>query len=633
MASDVAGAFKVLIEAQPDQAVDAFQKILDASNKAKDGTTDWSSVVTGLNQGWELASKVIGGAADAIVTIGEKAFEAAKSVGEFVAAGGEYSEQKTQLDNLANSYGTSGDAIVQMIQKITEGTTSIGDTMRVAAKAVASGMSGPDMETALTYAKRWSEATGQEFDAVAESITNAMAKGKFAALKEMGLIVEKGASVSDIVNQMRDTLGKFGDSGQNISDSFTSLNNTWEEFLLKIGKGLNDIPSLGKFFGELSEAALDFVQHFDGKVFTEWGEVGLQTLKAVFDAFTSNWPSIYEVVKTAFGNSHTSAKEFFKGVTDLLFQLYESFGKAWNGIIDIFQGLNIGNWATTTLSAILTLFGQIAEAGSQLIGMLVKQVTDGVNSALGVLEALAINNPKTAEWLGIDPKQLEEARAALTSLADGAQETGNKVADFFKSAQEGVAGAFDNANQKAEGWKVNLDDIAKKHGEVSAAIDKIDYKPVAETAKTTFNNMRDELDAAAAKAADKTKEHVTKAAGDASKAFTEAFKGVGSQLDDAMKSVDTAFSAYLKALGSEDSMFAKDNVANAAKDEYERRVAQQEKLAKAFEKMANIGDMKREVTVNITVDGKDDAVGALAKEVLNRAMTDAEVEDVIVAGV
>ncbi len=858
--SDVAGAFKVLIEAQPDQAVDAFQKILDAANKSKDGVTGWSDVVTGLNQGWELASKVVGGAADAIVTIGEKAFEAAKSVGEFIAAGGEYSEQKTQLDNLAASYGQSGDQIVRMIQKISDNTLSMGDTMRVASKTLASGMSGPEMETALTYAKKWSESTGQEFDSVAESITNAMAKGKFAALKEMGIIVNKGDEVSSIVEKMREGLSRFGDSGQNINDSFESLKNTWDEFLLKIGKALNDIPALGQLFGELADGALKFVQEFDPSAITEWGEVAVQTVEAFAKAFVGTMPDVGKTIADMFSGSHTTAKEFFTSVTDMLFDVYKSFAETWNKIIETFQGLNFGNWATTLFSDVTTLFGQIAEATAQLVGMLVKQVTDGVSSALGVIEALAINNPNLAEFIGIDTTQIEAARKNLEEFANAAESAGNNAADFFKGTQEAVAGMFDNANQKADGWKINLSDIDKMHGQINESISNITYDPVVKKAADAMPEIKRQMEAAmkvlttdisvdfdlskldfsklqsavtsggfssalkelqrdykdlgtaaedsfkaqqqallkafeeatsneknqkqlveqfkagqkeeleefkkkqqgfsdafkeridkekagfkereeAAAKAYKREQEDAKAAfeaaadmkktdlkrqledeGDAFKrrqewdlaAFKEATKNAANKeqllknfemqqeeaakrykrqeedrlrdyeagikqqtvafnrqqedakdaldrtgsaagtvgeklanaaaafkdklsdlpatLQDSFKAVESLGKEYLDAL-KEDPYTSASSRAMETKKLLDQQVEAQERLVKAMEKLADPANLKKEIKVNITVDGKDDAVGALAKEVLNRAMTDAEVEDTIVAGV
>ena len=174
MASDVLGAYKILINAKPDEAVDAFKSIVEASKKTQDSLFSLAAVTTALNQGFELISK----AKDLFFGIGETFANAAIGIKDFAAAGGEYKEQRNQLENLANSYGISGQKIIDVVNNITDNTTNIKDTMEVAARAINTGLGEESLEKILTYSKKWSEAVGGSFKETCIQIIKCVTKGK-----------------------------------------------------------------------------------------------------------------------------------------------------------------------------------------------------------------------------------------------------------------------------------------------------------------------------------------------------------------------------------------------------------------------------------------------------------------------
>lgn len=493
---DVTSAFKILIEAHPDEAVAAFNAVGSAAESAKEKTLSWSDQITGLNQAFQLVTGVGGMVVDALKSIGGVALEAGKGLAELVLEGGEFGEQHKQFLNYAASMGKStvaAEEFITQLQAITENTIDISKAMELSTKAMAAGFSGQQFDDFSVYVKRFTEATGQDFDAVAEKMLSAMTKGKEGALREIGIFVEKGASLSEITDKMRASLDKFGETGVNSADMVTSMANSWKEFTLRIGEALNDAPTLGKWLEDLAGKAFDFVKNFDYKPITEFFDTGLQYLEKFVDAFTSGWGSFSDIITQALTGGSTNAKEFFKYVNDLVFGAVETVGKAINDTIDLFKALNAGNWLGKIIDGFVqaTLTG--ADAVAKTIIELFKLVADGAKSALGVIEGLVNNYPNLAEVLGIDAGTFANASRAIDDVKAGLDSIGAGLEAVFAGASGASEAVFQNINTGMESWRVDVDGIAAKHQEVNKAIDAINYTPLeskaVEAAKTVSTTL------------------------------------------------------------------------------------------------------------------------------------------------
>jgi len=101
--SDVAGAFKILIESQPQSALDGFGKIVDSVKKAKSIMGEFADATVFLNSGLDLVMKTVDAAPyvfDAVVGSAQKAGSAFL---DLAARGGDFREQQVQFETFASN--------------------------------------------------------------------------------------------------------------------------------------------------------------------------------------------------------------------------------------------------------------------------------------------------------------------------------------------------------------------------------------------------------------------------------------------------------------------------------------------------------------------------------------------------
>jgi len=241
---------------------------------------EYSQTLTGLNQGFELVGKGISAMAtvaqaawDAVKFGAETAMAGVQKAVELAAKGGEYAEMKKQFDNVAESFGVNGDRIIKNLEEITANVIGMGDAARLAGKGIAAGFGEEELNTIFTFIKRRTELTGESFEALSETMINSLAKGRFSTLKEFGLIIEKGATVTDVLNEISNATEKYGDSGFNTADNIAALTNQQEKFLTKVGMAINASENWQKAFNSLTDAVVKFVNNLDPQFITDFTDV------------------------------------------------------------------------------------------------------------------------------------------------------------------------------------------------------------------------------------------------------------------------------------------------------------------------------------------------------------------------
>jgi len=452
--ASVAGAFKVLIQAQPDQALAGFKQIIDATAKGKKATDSWGKSVVVLNQGWQLFSSVASAAASGAKLVAGAISDAASATRDFLERGGRFSEQFGQFSNVAAGFGDDANRIIDSIKQISVGTTGIGDAMKIATRALAVGLSGPELDKALTFAKKFSESTGEAFESVSLKLIQALKTGRATTLKEFGLIVESGSGVQGALKAIETQLGTFGDAGFNAADKFKELDLAFEETITFIAKAVQDAPELQEILANIAAEASNVAKFFRtaaAPAISEFANNAIRDLKMLFSGVD------------------VSISNLGGKVTDT-FALFAAFS---NTIVDI----------GSTVAAIFTNIPKRV-AGGVAIG--VRIVTDflklGVdkviefnNAIVKTLEKLAESSPRLAKAFGIDElvratavanNELEtRVKASIgavddftTALADGFKETDDKRRLFFDGLKVDVV---DFAGQ-AEGFKSQLVNIQSK---------------------------------------------------------------------------------------------------------------------------------------------------------------------------
>jgi hypothetical protein len=451
-----------------------------------------------------LKDSIIAGV-DAFIKIGGAAVE-------FLTIGGAFATQKTAFDDLASSYGKSGDAIVETIQRIADNTLTMGEAMKLGTAAVS--FSAKDTETSLSFIKKFSEASGKEFTGTAETMINAMKKGRFGVLTEMGIIVDKSTTLSGVFGQMGEGFKRFGDSAFDSGDKFKSISNSLEEFKTKVARAINDVPELGRVLTAAAAKAFEFVKAFDFAKITEWAAVGINAVESVGAAFFGNFNQMGAVAAGMFKSSDMNAKAFFSGVTNYAFDAFKTFAGMWNDLITVFQSLNIGNWMTGTVASAFKGIDMVVQAFTGAMDWVWNRVGKFFTEIGQTMIEFAAKNPLTAEKLG-----LTQLGIGMITISDGIKRTVNQAdaaASAFSSGTVGkLASAFTGANSSIDGMRISikgLDDAQKK---TAAGIDAFNYTPVQRKAAEAFEGTTKAL----GKATDDQKKFVTRQSEDAVEAF------------------------------------------------------------------------------------------------------------------
>lgn len=467
-------AFSITISATSDEAIAAFKAVTGATDEAKESTANWAEKLLGMNAAWELIEKGAG----VISSVGGMFKDIASGAVDFLSAGGEFSEQMGAMSNVAAKFGQDGEQVLKTVQEITGNTTDMGASMGIASKAIAAGLSGADMETALTYAKRWSEATGQSFEEASTVMLRAMQTGSMGVLERMGLIADESTTTADALQQMADKLEYMKEPSFNFADAMGSIGNSFTEFSTRIADAIQDAPALGELFDGLAGSLFEFVKGFDYSVFTEWSEVIVETLQILWNEFGSAFDGIVDIVSSAFsGLGDVGVKQFVTGVVDGLYVILETAASTWNDIVNLFQTVNMGDWIGEFVVLVTEAFSAIVLVAGRAVEGVMTPIGQAIDEMFGLVQDLAATMPNISDYLGFDPKNLDSVRELGRSIADVGT-SAMKMGDEIAVAGHEFATSFQGVNSAAEGWKVNVDAIGKSHESVLGEINKIDYSPV-----------------------------------------------------------------------------------------------------------------------------------------------------------
>jgi hypothetical protein len=439
--SDVAGAFKILVQAQPDQAINAFRDVLDATNKASSGVSSWTDKVLGMNQAWELGSKVMGVASSAVSSMG----------GAFVdlaSRGGEFNELKSSFEGLAAGAGISAQGIVDSIKNISDGTVTVKESMTLANRAIVAGFSGPDIETAFKFAKKLSESGRGDFSELSNTIVDAMAKGETSVLGTFGIMAEKGESTASILKKMRDETGKFPEAAFNYQDSMTAIGKSFEDAKDYIGSAINNSESFQETIKWVQETVQSFLKSFDFSKITEWVNVAIESVKVLGQNMGIDFDSILKYMNSTWIGGAETAKAFFAKIVEGAYTIKIGMSEAFNFIL---SGLN------TASGGFATFYNSI-QYGFAEIGSYMEQTWTGAELALtkaliDMLGEVDKFQAATAGILGF------EASDEITNLA-------NEMNNVYIESAKGAKMAKKENDLFLESLGADLEKNAEKAGHV-----------------------------------------------------------------------------------------------------------------------------------------------------------------------
>lgn len=407
----------------------------------------YSGVLTGLNQGLELVSKAFTG----LSTVAVGSFNAIKTGLDSVAEGGDFLELRRQYESLAQSFGKSGEQILRTFQDVSGGVLNATDSIKLASKAISSGLTNPEIEAAVKYTKRWSEATGEDFASLSERVFEAFNSGKFAILKQMGLLIDKTTSASDVLRQMEQNMGVFSDTGLNVGDSLNAIASAIDDFVLFSRAAIANSDTLSQALDYVATSARDFVRSFDFEVVTQFFDTLLRASQIVYRAVAETFSGIGESIFSVFEGLRTKGgiKEFFQALGEYSATAYKAFSIFADGVAD-----------STTL--VIGAFGNMVKLSGQgfqelkyLAASAIAKISEVVNTgvagwAKSILDFVQ-SSPDVAAFVpGIDA--VSNAMVGLIKSSAASKKTYDEFRDSILTE--------DSVGKTVEGWGQSMEDFA-----------------------------------------------------------------------------------------------------------------------------------------------------------------------------
>jgi hypothetical protein len=656
MASDVLGAFKILISSQPQDATAAFKAIIDGAQDSESAIEKLSTVLTGINSAFELVGKAAGFFAE----IGGAMIDAGKAGLEFLSAGGDYKEQSFQIAALADSYGMSSKEIMDALDDVTDSNISFKDSMDMTAKAVNTGLSMDNLKVLFEYSKKLSEADLSlgGFTATYDKLVKSLEKGGGEGLEKFGLSLGKAASSAEIIAAMKDGLTAFGDAGFNAADRIGAINEKLSLFYVEAGKAANQSLTLQSAFNVAKDTVVDFVKSFDYRQIAYFVEVvfsaGKEIVKALMPEGVSNlFTDLGKTFKSAFSDGGQIAKDVIawvvSGLGDIILFSQTMYNALLGGIASVADGIE---WLFTTGR---TKFGELIEFFGTQIGNLSVQFGVIIGKFGEAIEKTAINSPSISKMFGFDEDSAKPLYDLQNILVDMGKSVKTNLSEVGKEMVTTSTYTKEWGNS-IRGAQFDVSKTAETTEKLKQAILGIDYKAGVEGAQqlkgaiegagdanSKFGSQQKELADAEKKRkqeekeAEKDKEKEEKEARErekeASKQRIEEFKA---EVDAKSKgivaigtSIDSLTQAWAKAVEIGDIKVATE-LNTARKAEIEKRDSLIEDLKNATDRIADIDWAKKIGELQMIVEVKGDDI---LKQLFDKAVIYAQAEGTVVAGV
>ena len=451
--ADVAGAFKILISADVSTLAGAF------------------STATSLISG---AASAASAAVGSFVSLGSSIKDLSASFAGFISEGGDFNEQVQQFGIYAGSFGQSGKDIVGVFKDISQGTITAADAMKLGTKALSAGIVGKDLETILTYAKKFSESFGGSFEEAAEKAIKGFANGTPKLLKEIGIFVKTGDTYEAGLAQMSEKTARFADTGVNLGDVFKAVSVGFEEFRLGIAGAIASSPTLIKMIQTISGVFSMFtnsLQTEGGGAITAFFDVLFQAVDTVIPNIEPVLDFVWNLWTSVLKNGGEVAKNMLFSATQIFYDTFNtimSYAVPFiNGLIDVIS--TIGAAFTGIPMMITSVFNTVFSFVAGIFQKLGNLVFDHFEMMFSGVTSLVRVFPKLSGMMGLDNFSrdmnavVSEQKNAFNGMIDGATAFTQTLADGFEES--------DNAREAFfNGLKVSAPDITAQMGKARAAI-------------------------------------------------------------------------------------------------------------------------------------------------------------------
>lgn len=397
-----------------------------------------------------IASRAIGAVADKIVELGSRGADVQDVAGSF--------------EVLTSKAGETASVMLGQLRQGVVGTISDFELMQLANKTLGTGIikTSSDMGTLAAGARVLAKATGGTTAEAFDTLTSAMASGRTAALKQLGLFVDSKKATEDYAASIGKSVSELTDADRIQALAAASLT--------ALRDRLRDIPPDAQDFGEKVQAAKVQLQNF-------WDQVAVGVSQS--PVLTAGLDAIGKAFSVAFGMGTTS-------LIDSTVRLIEK----------LVIGLTfVGTAATTAASIFVTAWSAL-----QTVVLAVETAFVGTLAVwVRMIEAIAQFG---AALPGITP-EMQRSAASVTALRSELDAMTVSLAQQTAEAAKGVIGqgALHAAIDKVAGGIVNVRDAMSTaqaaSGPMGSAVQAAfgAIGPAAETAsvrsKEATNAIRD----------------------------------------------------------------------------------------------------------------------------------------------
>jgi len=374
-----------------------------------------------------LAGGAIGAAGAAIVALGTH--------------GAEVADVQDAFAGLTAAAGESADVMLGALRSATLGTISDFDLMKMSTGVLSSGLvtNAKDMEILAAGAKMLADRTGKDTAGAFDTLTSAMASGRTASLKQLGLFVDTKTATEAYAKSLNKSVGDLSDH-----EKATALS---QAALGELRKQMDANGAASADFGDNIARGKVLVQNF---------------VDSLSIAIAQS-----PVVKAGMEAAGKAMAEVFGGKsTDLVKTLADWIGKFAIGVTYVGQAAIVaGQVLVQAFYAAKTVIGVVMAA----IAGLGAGITEVVSGIAGFLQKI----PGHAGWIDSFAESTKSAAAYMNGLTEGVQEEikasvqgalGHSAASQALDKMGGVLINVRSAMQAAQGTQVTATEATKQFG-------------------------------------------------------------------------------------------------------------------------------------------------------------------------
>ena len=572
----------------------------------------YSGVLTGLNQGLELASKafsVVSSSAilagDAFVTIGTELAKSANQLEQmrvkFSAVFGEGGPTEAAL-KWAREFGAStpltldqvGDRLIKLKSA---GFDPLDDSLGLMTKlGDVSFALGLDFERLLNPLRKLNsggKATFESINQLAEAgipIYDIMNKKLGMTADQVQNIAKQNIKGRDIVYQLIDALGeKYTGAMLRASNTAEGALSTISDLFTEVKLAVADAGPWEFVVKQLLKFRDTFAAVVASADFKAYADASGKALTRLFQFFADTATDTFAYIRELIGGSSETFSDFARNAVEKFSAMGTGIAKAWNSVIDIFLSFNIGNVIGNGITAATAAFAGLGYVAGQVVKIAIGEFEKLAMS----LRMIAERNPKIAAVFGTSAQELGELEQNLYALGRGFERNIQKP---FEDVLSEVGGRLLEFNDE-------FDDNIRK----GLKIDPSAFKSIADAANSAIDSIES---AGSASKLDITEKIIPKGSNQKVNEWTEEIDKAGKTItlvgtaaekvgeaEEKIKKVDDAADklgkTIKKASETQLALFSEDELKNAAEELF--KIDQQLKsFGKDYDPTKSIGGRQTE---------------------------------------